>query len=126
MREDDAGNFGEFFAGAGLERVAAGVEEHVGHIDDEAAGGVARLQNGIQLAEQLGARRRRRLAALPAACGGLRPWRFRLAGELARLPGGAELQLRHRRGPWLRVLRRLSCPRRFLRWRLLRLFASRP
>src|SRR6266478_3914733 len=55
MGEDDAGNFGELFAGAGLERVAAGVEEHVGHIDDEAAGGVARLQNGIQLAEQLGA-----------------------------------------------------------------------
>src|SRR5712692_6194210 len=43
MREDDAGNFGEFFAGAGLERVAAGVKEHVRHIDDEAAGGVARL-----------------------------------------------------------------------------------
>src|SRR5713226_7436628 len=55
MRENDAGNFGELFAGAGLERVAAGVEEHVGHVDDEAAGGVARLQNGIQLAEQLGA-----------------------------------------------------------------------
>src|SRR5260370_21935627 len=27
MREDNAGNFGEFFAGAGLERVAAGVEK---------------------------------------------------------------------------------------------------
>src|SRR5216684_2646831 len=56
MREDDAGNFGEFFAGAGLEGVAAGVKEHVGHIDDETAGGVAGLQNGIQLAEKLGAK----------------------------------------------------------------------
>src|SRR6266851_1112473 len=41
MREDDAGNFGEFFAGTGLERVAAGIEEHVGHVDDQAASGVA-------------------------------------------------------------------------------------
>src|SRR5258708_35012788 len=55
MRENDAGNFGEFFAGAGLEGVAAGVEEHIGHIDDETASGVAGLQNGIQLAEKLGA-----------------------------------------------------------------------
>src|SRR5260370_13192130 len=56
MRENDAGNFGEFFAGAGLERVAAGVKEHVRHVDDETASGVAGLQNGIQLAEKLGAK----------------------------------------------------------------------
>src|SRR5260370_2230611 len=56
MRENDAGNFGEFFAGAGLEGVAAGVEEHVGHVDDEAASGIAGLQNGIQLREKLGAK----------------------------------------------------------------------
>src|SRR6266568_2223979 len=56
MREDDAGNFGEFFAGTGLERVAAGVEKHVGHVDNEAAGGVAGLQDGIQLGEKLGAK----------------------------------------------------------------------
>ena len=56
MREDDAGDFGELFAGAGLERVATSVKEHVRHIDDEPAGGVARLQNGIQLAEKLGAK----------------------------------------------------------------------
>src|SRR5258708_40353860 len=56
MREDDAGDFGEFFAGAGLERVAASVKEHVGHVDDEAASGVAGLQNGIELAEKLGAK----------------------------------------------------------------------
>src|SRR6266568_3156144 len=56
MREDDAGNFGEFFAGAGLERVAAGVEKHVRHVDDKAAGGVAGLQDGIQMGEKLGAK----------------------------------------------------------------------
>src|SRR5258708_18860498 len=56
MREDDAGDFGEFFAGAGLERVAASVKEHVGHVDDEAASGIAGLQNGIQLREKLGAK----------------------------------------------------------------------
>src|SRR5260370_11938819 len=39
MREDNAGNFGEFFAGAGLESVAAGVENDVRHVADEAAGG---------------------------------------------------------------------------------------
>src|SRR5258708_5011237 len=56
MREDDAGNFGEFFAGAGLEGIAAGVKEHIGHIDDETAGGIAGLQNGIELIEELGAK----------------------------------------------------------------------
>src|SRR4029077_15540360 len=56
MRKDDAGNFGELLARAGLERVAAGVEENVRHIDDEAAGGVASLQNGIELIEKLGAK----------------------------------------------------------------------
>ena len=45
MREHDAGNFCKFFAGAGFEGVAAGVEEDVGHIDDEAAGGVAGLED---------------------------------------------------------------------------------
>ena len=53
MRENDAGNFGELFACAGLEGVAAGVEKHIRHIDDETARGIAGLQNGIQLAEQL-------------------------------------------------------------------------
>src|SRR5216684_1598784 len=56
MRENDAGDFGEFFARAGLERVAAGVKENIRHIDDEAAGGVAGLQDGIQLREELRAK----------------------------------------------------------------------
>src|SRR6267142_5034251 len=54
MREDDAGDFGEFFARARLERVAAGVKKNVRHVDDEAASGVASLQNGIELTEELG------------------------------------------------------------------------
>src|SRR6267378_3017626 len=41
MREDDAGNFGELFACAGLEGVAAGVKKNIRHVDDEAASGVA-------------------------------------------------------------------------------------
>ena len=53
--EKDAGNFGEFFAGTGLERGASGIEENVGHIDDEAAGGVTSLENGIELFKKLGA-----------------------------------------------------------------------
>jgi len=56
MRKNDAGDFREFFARAGLERVPAGVEENIRHIDDEAAGGVAGLQNGIQLREELRAK----------------------------------------------------------------------
>src|SRR5713226_463575 len=47
MGEHDAGNFRELFARAGLERVTACVKEDVRHVDDEAAGGIARLQNGI-------------------------------------------------------------------------------
>src|SRR6267378_2703126 len=56
MRENDAGNFREFFAGARLERVAASVKENIRHIDDEAASGIAGLQNGIELIEELGAK----------------------------------------------------------------------
>src|SRR5438105_3250148 len=55
MREKDARNFCQLFAGPGLQRVAAGGKEHVGHVHDEAAGGIARLQNGIQLREKLSA-----------------------------------------------------------------------
>src|SRR5207245_4119440 len=40
-------------ARARLERIAAGVEEHVGHIHDKAARRIARLQDGIQLRKEL-------------------------------------------------------------------------
>src|SRR5215472_3014939 len=53
MRQQDAGDFCQLLASAGLEREAAGVKEHIGHVHDQAASGVARLQNGIQLSEKL-------------------------------------------------------------------------
>src|SRR5205085_1467454 len=56
VRKHNAGDFREFFAGAGLERVAAGVKKNVGHVHDEAAGRVAGLQNGIELREKLRAK----------------------------------------------------------------------
>ncbi len=55
MGQEDAGNLSELFAGTRFEIGASGIEEHVGHIDDEAASGVARLQNGAELLEKLGA-----------------------------------------------------------------------
>jgi len=53
MREDDAGNFCQFFARCGLERVAARVEENIGHVHDQAASGILRLQYRVQLPEKL-------------------------------------------------------------------------
>ena len=48
----DSGDLGEADLGVGLQRVFAGVEEHVGHVDDEAAGGLAGGQHAVQLAAQ--------------------------------------------------------------------------
>ena len=73
VRQQDAGDFCKLLASAGLEREAAGVKEHVGHVHDEAASGVARLQNGIQLREKLYAE--------------LGLFLFGLRGSLARLFG---------------------------------------
>src|SRR5438309_8709114 len=89
MRENDAGNFGELFAGAGLEGVAAGVKEHIRHVDDEAASGVASLQDGIELIEELGAK----LGFLGFGLrGGLASlFGFGFGGALLRLSGGAIL-----------------------------------
>src|SRR5438309_11560719 len=89
MRENDAGNFGELFARAGLERVAAGVKEHIRHVDDEAASGVAGLQNGIELIEELGAK----LGFFGFSLGGglVRLLGFGFGGTLLRLRGGAIL-----------------------------------
>src|SRR5579885_3614674 len=53
MGQQDAGNLGELFASAGLEVGTAGIEEHVGHIDDEAASGIAGLQDGVELLQKL-------------------------------------------------------------------------
>src|SRR6267143_3114380 len=89
MRKDDAGNLGELFAGAGLEGVAAGVKEHIGHVDDEAAGGVASLQNGIQLRKKLGAKLSFFGFGLRGGLAGL--FGFGLGGALLRLRGGSVL-----------------------------------
>src|SRR6266478_2962793 len=87
MREDDAGNFGEFFAGTGLEGVAAGIEEHVRHVDDEAAGRVASLQNGIELTEKLGAKLSFFSFGLRGGLAGF--FGFGFGGALLGLSGGA-------------------------------------
>src|SRR5208282_4667926 len=80
MRQKNAGYLGQFFARPGFKRVAAGIEKDVRHVHDQAAGGIARLQNGIQLCEKLSAK--------------LRLFGFGLRGRLARffgflLSGGA-------------------------------------
>src|SRR5437660_37900 len=43
MREQDAGNLRELLASARFQRGAAGVEENVGHVDDEPPGAVTSL-----------------------------------------------------------------------------------
>src|SRR6185437_7699615 len=53
MREQNSRNFCHCFARTGLQRVASCVEEHIGHVHDEPASAVIRLQNGIQLREKL-------------------------------------------------------------------------
>ena len=45
IRENNAGDFGQLFAGQRTKRVFAGIEQHVGHIDDQPARGVACFQN---------------------------------------------------------------------------------
>ena len=87
MGEDDAGNLGEFFAGARLERVAAGVKEHVRHVDDEAASRVAGLQDGIELIEELGAKLS--FFGFRLRSGLARFFGFRFGGALLGLSGGS-------------------------------------
>src|SRR5262249_53688570 len=53
MGEQNAGDLGQLFARPGLQPVAAGVEEHIGHVHDEAAGGIACLYDGVELSEEL-------------------------------------------------------------------------
>src|SRR5258708_30094722 len=43
VSEQDTGDFCELFAGSRLESGASGVDKHVGHVDDEPAGGIACL-----------------------------------------------------------------------------------
>ena len=53
ISEQDAGNFRKLLARSGLQGVAAGVKEHVGHIYDQSPDSVVRLQNGAELLQEL-------------------------------------------------------------------------
>src|SRR5215469_13063497 len=53
MRQQNAGNLGELLSSARLGRGAASVEQYIGHVDDQTASRVARLQDGIELFQQL-------------------------------------------------------------------------
>src|SRR5271154_5524926 len=53
MTDDDTGHPGQFFSRPGSERVLGSIEQNVGHIDDESTGRIARLQDQIELIEQL-------------------------------------------------------------------------
>ena len=50
--QNDAGDLGQLLARAGLERILPGVEKNVRHVDDEASGAVAGLQDGVELQHQ--------------------------------------------------------------------------
>ncbi len=53
MAENDSRNLSEFFTRSGLQGILGGVEEHVGHIDDQSACRITRLQYGVELRQQL-------------------------------------------------------------------------
>ena len=80
IRLQDAGHARELLARAWLEIRAGGVEEHVGHVHDQAASRFARLEDDVelllQLVTELGAltfRLRRGLCRLLGASLGIRP-----------------------------------------------------
>src|SRR5581483_8585685 len=50
----DAAYLGQLFARHGAKRAFATIEENVRHVDDEAARGVASLENGVELLQQPG------------------------------------------------------------------------
>ena len=54
--EDDAGNLGQFLARGRAKREFGRIEKDVRHIDDEAASGISRLQDGVELHQQAGAK----------------------------------------------------------------------
>src|SRR6267142_1034978 len=53
MRQDDSGNLREFFPSARFQVVFAGIEEDIGHIDDQAPRGIAGFENLVELLDQL-------------------------------------------------------------------------
>jgi hypothetical protein len=51
MAQNDSGNLGEFLACTRLQRVLAGVEQHIGHVHDQSARCVAGLKDGVELSQ---------------------------------------------------------------------------
>ena len=54
--QDDAGNLGKLFARGRAKREFGRIEKNVRHVDDEAASGVPRFENGVELDKQAGAK----------------------------------------------------------------------
>src|SRR5713226_128323 len=87
ISEHDAGYFGQLLACQRTERELAGVKEHVRHIDDQAASGVASFQDQAELLEET----RTKLFAVAngllklrigGGCGGAIPVGIRFSGLL--------------------------------------------
>ena len=53
VAENDAGNLGKFFTRPRAQGLLSGIEQHVGHVHNQAAGRIACLENQIELAKQL-------------------------------------------------------------------------
>ena len=53
--EDDAGEAGQFLAGELAQGKAAGIEEDIAHVDNEATLGVTGVEHGVELLQQAGA-----------------------------------------------------------------------
>ena len=56
ITEHNAGNFGQLLTGQRAQGVPAGVKEHVRHVHNEAASGVASFQDQVELLEETGAK----------------------------------------------------------------------
>ena len=52
ISQQNAGDFCQLLAGAGLQRVLVEVEENVINVDDQAAGGFSRFEDHVQLLAQ--------------------------------------------------------------------------
>ncbi len=53
VRRNNPRDFGQFFPGRGSEGCASGLEERIGHVHDQTAGGITGLKHRIQLGQQL-------------------------------------------------------------------------
>ena len=53
MARDDARHPRQLFTGTRFQRVSGSVEQDIGHVHDQSTGGIARLQDRVELIEQL-------------------------------------------------------------------------